>query len=509
MIAVPSAMAQSASCTGVTPNNTFTAALVGNAISGSPAGFGSVNFSLSGTQATVTARSLGLGSNITGITLFRGTPGNVNAVPVQTFSNSTNGFTDGQFAGTLPLDSILVSQIQSNPANFFFVINTAQFPSGAVAGSLLPARPQLIAGRLSGLRGQNGATGSGAFILTIGPNNGTGNVPLNFDIRTFDIGNGINSVAVTPTLGGTPLVVLGSNTTADNGRMVGSTMISTALAQQLLTNPCGFTLSLSTPSFPQGAVAGALAAGNELFVPVAGSADGINGTRFRTDLSVFNNSTIGSAAQSASAFLQFFPTAGAATASSVNAQTVNIIDVPPRGTMTFRDISNTVFAGAINGIGALRIVSPASLFGNARIYDDQISNGHGTTGQSEPGMFRSQALQQGVLVGVGVEIAPAGVNLPSYRANVGFFNPNENSTIVALELRDGTGNVLSSRQIALGAWAQTQMPLVGLNGLFADLSPNVTNSSVYFLSGMPVYAYASIIDNITGDASFMTPSFQP
>ncbi len=341
------------------------------------------------------------------------------------------------------------------------------------------------------------------------PGNGSGVVPLNFDITTFGVGNGINSLALTPTAGGPPLIFLSSNSTADNGRLIGSTIIPTTFAQLLMANPCAYTLSLSTPSFPNGAVAGALAAASEVFVPVVGSVDGANGTHFRTDLSVFNNSTIGISAQSTNAFLQFFPTAGATTASSVSAQTVNMLDVPARGTQTFRDISSSVFAGAISGIGALRIVTAGSLFANARIYDDQIANGRGTTGQSEPGMFRSQALQQGVLVGVGVETPPAGLNLQSFRTNVGLFNPNETPTTVALELRDATGKVLSSRLITLGAWAQTQMPLIGANGLFADISPNLTTSSVYFLSGAPLFAYASIVDNVSGDASFVTPSFQP
>jgi hypothetical protein len=513
IIAVPSAMAQSSSCTSVTPsNNTFSAALIGSGISGSPNGFGSVNFSLSGTQATVTARSLGLGNNITGIMLFQGAPGST-AVPVQTFSSSTDGFINGQFIGTMTLDQNLANQIQANPGNFFFVINTAQFPNGAVAGSLMPAHPQLIAGRISGsgLTGGGSNNGSGAFLFTVGPNNGSGSVPLNFDIATFGLGNGFNSLSLTPAGGGAPLVILGTNATADNGRVVGSTTISNALAQQLLANPCSFTLSLTTPNFPNGAAMGTLAAANELFIPVAGSASGANGTHFQTDLNIFNNSTVGISDQSASAnaFVQFFPTAGTSTAQSISAQNVNALDISPRGTTLLRDVSSSVFGGAINGIGALRIVSTGNLFANARIYDNQILAGHGTTGQSEPGMFRSQALQQGMLVGVGVENNANGINLPSYRTNVGFLNPNDTSTTVAVELRDSNGSLMSSRLVTLGAWAQTQMPISGPNGLFPDVTGNFATSSVYFLSGMPVFAYASIIDNVSGDASFVIPSSNP
>lgn len=516
IIAVPAAMAQSSSCTSVpASNNAFTAALVGSGISGSPNGFGGVNFSLSGTQATVTARSLGLGNNITGITLFQGTPGSTTAVPVQTFTTATNGFSNGQFTGTMTLDPNLINQIQANPGNFFFVIQTTQFPNGAVAGSLLPSRPQLLAGRISGANLQGGSTaGSGAFVFSIGPNNGSGNVPLNFDIATFALGDGFNALRLIPTGGGAPLVILGTNTTATHGHIVGSTLISNSLAQQLLANPCSFTLSLSTPMFPNGAVIGALSAANEVFIPVAGSASGANGTHFQTDLNIFNNSPIGATDQSATsqAFVEFFPTGGANTASSVSAQSVNVLDIPARGTTLLRDVSSSLFSGEVNGIGALRIVSASNLFANARIYDNQIAAGRGTAGQSEPGMFRSQALQQGVLVGVGNENNPNGFNLPSYRTNVGLFNPNDTANTVAVELRDSQGVVMSSRLITLGAWAQTQMPLTGTNGLFtlgAPFSSNFATASVYFLSGSPIFAYASIVDNVSGDASFVTPSSNP
>jgi len=513
LAALPAAMAQSSSCNAVTPANTaFNAALIGSNIAGSPTGFANVNFSLNGMQATVNANSLGLG-NITGITLFQGTPGSINAIPIQNFSTPSNGFNNGQFTGTLTLDQNTINQIQANPGNFFFVVSTSQFPNGAVAGALVPSRPQLFAGRVTNAGLPNGANnGTGTFLFSIGPGNGTGNVPLNFDIMTFGLGNGFNSLQLTsPGLIG-PIVIAGSNTTADNGRLLGSTMIGAALAQQLLANPCSFTLTLSTPTFPSGAVAGTLAAANEVFLPVVGSAKGANGTNFMTDVSVFNNSAVGISDQSASAnvFVQFYPTGASNTTSTVNAQTVTALNIAPRATTTLRDVTSSLFNGGISGIGALRLISTGNLFANARIYDNQIANGRGTSGQFEPGEFRSQALHQGVLVGVGS--VSSGSNLANgqtFRTNVGFFNPNDTATTVALELRDSGGNVMATRLITLGPWAQTQMPIAGVNGVFTGITADFATSSIYFLSGSPIFAYASIIDNISGDASFATPSAQP
>lgn len=185
----------------------------------------------------------------------------------------------------------------------------------------------------------------------------------------------------------------------------------------------------------------------------------------------------------------------------MRAQSVNVLDIPPRGTTLLRDVANSLFTGQISGIGAMRIVSGGNLFANARIYDNQIAIGRGTAGQSEPGMFRRDALQQGVLVGVGVENNPNGLNLPSYRTNVGFFNPNDNAATIAVELRDSNGAVLGTRLITLGAWAHTQMLFMSTNSLFPDVSRRLATGSLYFLSGNPILAYASIVDNVSGDAS--------
>jgi hypothetical protein len=175
-----------------------------------------------------------------------------------------------------------------------------------------------------------------------------------------------------------------------------------------------------------------------------------------------------------------------------------------------RNVTASMFSGAINGIGALRITSGqpgASLFANARIYNNQISAGRGTFGQFEPGMTRDQALQQGVLVGVGVVGTDTTLaNGQSFRTNIGFFNPNDTPTTVALELRDTNGTIIASQTITLGAWTQTQLPLLNAGGLFSGITRDLPTASLFFLSGNPIFAYASEIDNISGDASFITPS---
>ena len=501
---VPAAFAQSSTCTAVTPANTaFNAALLGSGLSGttgSPNGFANVNFSLNGDVATVNASSLGL-SSITGISLFQGQPGTSTATLVQNFSGP---FNNGRFTGSVTLSPLVVAQIQANPSNYFFVVTTPDFPNGALAGSLVPTSQQLVTGVLSAPLVNN----TGTFLLSIGPNNGTGTVTLNYDIASASLGNtAINSISISPALGGSPIVTFATLGVPVNGRLMGSTTISSTLAQQLLASPCSFTLGVSSSGFGSGSAAGTLAAGNEVFLPVVGSAQGVGGTNFQTDVSIFNNSPFGVSSANATAMAQFFPAGTTNSTTSITATNVSSFSLPPRGTTTLRDIGTTMFNGSLNGIGALRILSSGNVFANARIYNNQISSGKGTFGQFEPGMLRSQAMQQGVLVGVGVVGNNASLaNGQSFRTNVGFFNPNSTGTTIAVELRDASGNVVASQMFTLGAWTQTQLPLTNAGGLFAGVTGDISTSSVYFLSGNPIFAYASEIDNVSGDASFITPA---
>src|SRR5207248_3034528 len=237
LLFVPAAIAQSSSCSSVTPANTaFTAALIGSGISGTglQSGFANVNFALNGNQATVTANSLGLGSNITSIALFQGQPGTGTARLIQTFSSPSNGFNNGRFSATMALDQNTINQIQANPSAFFFVVTTPSLPQGAVAGALAPSRQQLIGGTLNGSSLSNGSTiGAGSFLFTIGPSNGSAFVPLYFDISTNGIGNDFNSLVLTAAGSSTPIITFGNNISAVNGRLTGTVLISPTFAARL------------------------------------------------------------------------------------------------------------------------------------------------------------------------------------------------------------------------------------------------------------------------------------
>src|SRR5262249_40748103 len=241
--------------------------------------------------------------------------------------------------------------------------------------------------------------------------------------------------------------------------------------------------------------------GQEVFIPVAGSTPGLLGNRWKTDLNIFNGGDAGNT----SALVQFIPT----SASLASAQSTSTISLPPRGGAATAGITTPMVNG-ITGIGTLRIISSGTVFANARVYDDQTGSGKGTLGQSVPGLRRSDALRSGVLVGLtSVQSGASGANAigaQNARTNIGFFNPNDTATPVAVELRDANGSVVATRLFSLGPFMHTQMALAGANGLFSSETADFTGRSVTFLSAASLFAYASIVDNDSGDASFVIPS---
>lgn len=481
LVASPAAFAQ-APCTSALSANgpVFNAQLLPTSV---PNSFAAVSLNLNGSNATINASTLGLDA-INGLTI-------TNGQTAMAFTDQTNGFQNGHFTRTLAIDPTLAAQIAANPSSFMVVLDTSR---GVITAPLSTSTGPVLSGML------NGSGMTGTFLFTFGTPTANGEVPLNFDIVTNGAGNDLSSLQlVTPN--GERFFDLGTNLTAtSNGRFVGTAMINTPIQQLLLSNPCGVLLAVKTPAGL--AVSGALAAGQEVFIPVAGSTSGLLGNNWKTDLSVFNG---GTASGGTSALVQFIPTG----ASLASAQSATTLSLPPRGMAATRDITNAMFNG-INGIGAMRIISSGTVFANARIYDDQTANGKGTLGQSVPGLMRSQAVREGALVGLtSVHSGLAGANAigaQNARTNIGFFNPNDTPTTVAVEMRGAAGDVVGTQIINIGPFTHTQMALAGANGLFTSETSDFTGRSVTFLAGAPIFAYASIVDNDSGDASFILPS---
>jgi hypothetical protein len=486
---------------------TYVAGLTGASIpggTGSTPGFGNATLAINGSTVTIDVVTTGL-TNITGIALYVGVAG-TNGSLLVTFTDPNNQFVNGRFHAVETIDSGVTGGVTINPQNFYLLVTTSSFPSGALRGQLTDANVTLMAGSISGSSplcfGATGIAGAaGTFFFSMTPDPGGATFTIRYDVLTTGLGNSLSALEVGDALAGPGLTTIAFNAQGTDGRFTGTGQITAAKARLLQTLPSGIRFTVTTPaSGINCAAAGPIQAAHEIFLPVAGSAKGF-GTNYQTDVNIFNNMALGTTG-TADVLMQFFPTAP----TSATAQSAGWATVSARATVTYRDVS-TAFDPAVTGIGAVRLVSASTFFANARIYNNLSASGLGTFGQYVAGLPRTSALSEGTLVGL--QSVLSGGNLPgtpSARTNIGYFNPSDNPAIVSFEFRDGNGTILGTRTLTIPPWQQTQLPLAGGSGLFSTVNGDVTTSSVYFLSSTPIFVYASVVDNTTGDGSYVTPS---
>jgi len=235
-----------------------------------------------------------------------------------------------------------------------------------------------------------------------------------------------------------------------------------------------------------------------VFVPAAASMRGLNGTFFRTDLLLFNQSFIQRRVSlSYGCFVGACEPRGFAT-----------VVLQPRETRILEDIVGSTFAFA-DSAGGIRIswdqtsietFRPRVLVSSRTTTRDAASGG--TFGFLAPaGTFSNRTVFFGLA---------GGGDSPAFRSNVGLFNanystfdPSQNVATVTLTLLDGEGVVLGTPlTMTLGQGTQ-------INDVFKAVgaAPLVTtNASLIVDQTGGVIPYVTVIDNATGDSSYLPGS---
>jgi hypothetical protein len=146
-----------------------------------------------------------------------------------------------------------------------------------------------------------------------------------------------------------------------------------------------------------------------------------------------------------------------------------------------------------NGGGIVRVTwdgDESRVMARARIYN---VGEQGEYGQSVPGIDTSKLVSDQYLPGV--------TGVGGNRTNVGVANPTSAPTIVWVELFDTSG--LSRGSFATGVPARSFRQF---NDIFSYFQAGPLNAAMVRVTSMDtvVYAYASIVRNDTGDATFVT-----
>lgn len=222
----------------------------------------------------------------------------------------------------------------------------------------------------------------------------------------------------------------------------------------------------------------------EVFIPVAYRGTGANSSVWRTEITV-SNITHG---------IHVLPTQTTITLHRENVAPVSI--TTPLSQMEVISIHDALWAwfGVENGGGIVRVTwdGDARITARARIYNVTAD---GEFGQGVPGVRVDNLVSDVFLTGL------SGVN--GNRTNVGVSNPSDRSVLFWITLYDTSG-------LARGAFA-TYVPARSFrqfNDIFDYFQAGPLDAAMVRVTGSDgvLYAYASVVRNDTGDATFVTPA---
>jgi plastocyanin len=231
--------------------------------------------------------------------------------------------------------------------------------------------------------------------------------------------------------------------------------------------------------------ADALPAGS-LTIPASASIHGLNGTYFRTDLRLLNQSYTDSVTVDLD-----YPGVGHSGS----------VTLAPREARELRDVVGTFFAAPETSGGITIRWSGGPVIASSRTYTDGAAGG--TIGTQIPALEDYRSMTGALFVALS---SSGGDLTKGFRSNAGVFNPGyyaaQASATVTFVLYDSLGH-------PLGIPLTTQVGgTVQINNIFAALGAGTVatkNARLVVTSSVPVFSYVTVIDNITGD-SFYVPA---
>ncbi len=266
----------------------------------------------------------------------------------------------------------------------------------------------------------------------------------------------------------------------------GTVAITQEAANQIDANPSGFYVNVHTAEFPNGAIRGQLARAEgdgtrTAWLPVIGKVAGQAGTNFVTDMRVINNGS-----SVANVTLDFFAQNGGGNAAPTATRTVTVAP----GEQKVLDDLMLATLGVSVGLGGVKITSDQNVLASARIINDLRGEGKGTAG------FSFDAQESAGTSGTMSFLA----NNADYRTNIGWFNPSSSGVTATFVAHKTDGSVLGSNTVTIPGYAMLQQAAFALFSGVAEADRTQNDFYVTWTSGAPLFVYASVTDNKTGDA---------
>jgi streptogramin lyase len=235
------------------------------------------------------------------------------------------------------------------------------------------------------------------------------------------------------------------------------------------------------------------AAGNiTLTVPAAASAHGVNGTFFHTDLWLMNRSFTSTAVVTLTYRCSTGPSCG---------NGVQVVTLQPRQSTMLTDVISRRF-DAPGTSGAIEVSWP-TISGSVSA-SSQVTSPLPPApafGTLVPALPLSSAKMHAVFIGV-----ESGGGLTSgSRSNAGAYNPQPVPVDVTFELHKGSGSTLGTYSRTYGPNEAYQL-YPNIFDLLGAGSTVATDAYLVVTSTAPVFPYVTVIDNVSGDASFLSAS---
>jgi hypothetical protein len=223
-----------------------------------------------------------------------------------------------------------------------------------------------------------------------------------------------------------------------------------------------------------------------LYVPAAAHVGGVGGTSWRTDLELYS---AGDA--DATYSVEWLPADQANTEPQAASFTLGSGE-----SVRYGDVVREVFDAS--GAGAIRItVDAGEVMATSRTYNDL---GDRTYGQLVPGLTPDEALggTRARLAGLSYSADPQ----RGFRTNIGLVNATGEEITVLVFLYSADHTLLGTLDYTLGAYAYTQGTDVFAQVTDEDVTGGL--AEVYCLDPEArYYAWASIVDNRSGDPVFI------
>jgi hypothetical protein len=219
--------------------------------------------------------------------------------------------------------------------------------------------------------------------------------------------------------------------------------------------------------------------GTTVVVPVVMHGHGAQSTEWRTDLWISNQTPF-----EKDITVTFYPNSASSSSFTTHIGSWSTIEMD--------DVVLSQF-GLDNSKGLLVLTTDdqSGFSAEARIYN--TGNPAGEFGEFEPGLGDSLLSDSSRISGI------TGVN--GNRTNIGIANPNDHAFSCSAVVRDGDDTVIGGGTIQLAAYSVVQV-----NDIFSawSIAPQ-GNVQIRFScgDGNPIYPYASVVRDGTGDAIFI------